>query len=79
MFHYTLPSRHIHSQTDIVPHHQKVPDFKIADSDLWHSFAQYIERKDSDLYVLEQSEGSRYTNHHQYLPSGFSHIPPMKS
>lgn len=33
----------------------------IVDCDLWHSFAQYIECKDSDLYVLEQSEGSRYT------------------
>lgn len=39
---------------------------KIADSDLWHSFAQYIERKDSDLYVLEQSEGSRYTKLTKY-------------
>lgn len=34
---------------------------EIVDSDLWHSFAQYIVCKDSDLYVLEQSEGSRYT------------------
>ena len=34
---------------------------KIVKSDLWHSFAQYIEYKESYLYVLEQSEGSRCT------------------
>lgn len=34
---------------------------EIIDSDLWHSFAQYIDNKGSDLYVLELSEGSRYT------------------
>ncbi len=39
---------------------------KIADCDLWHSFAQYIKRKDSDLYVLEQSEGSRNTKLTKY-------------
>ena len=39
---------------------------KIVDSDLWHSFAQYIAGKDSDLYVLEQSEGSRYTKLSKY-------------
>ncbi len=39
---------------------------KIVDSDLWHSFAQYIESKDSYLYVLEQSEGSRYTKLSRY-------------
>lgn len=38
----------------------------IAVSDLWHSFAQYIACKDSDLYVLEQSEGSRYTKLTKY-------------
>lgn len=38
----------------------------IVDSDLWHSFAQYIVCKDSDLYVLEQSEGSRYTQLSKY-------------
>lgn len=35
---------------------------KIVGSDLWHSFAQYIENDGSTLYVLEQSEGSRYTS-----------------
>lgn len=38
----------------------------IVDCDLWHSFAQYIARKDSNLYVLEQSEGSRYTQLSKY-------------
>lgn len=39
---------------------------KVADCDLWHSFAQYITCKDSNLYVLEQSEGSRYTKLSKY-------------
>ena len=39
---------------------------KIVDSDLWHSFAQYIKSSDSYLYVLEQSEGSRYTKLSRY-------------
>ena len=39
---------------------------KIVDCDLWHSFAQYIKSKDSDLYVLEQSEGSRFTKLTRY-------------
>lgn len=39
---------------------------KIVDCDLWHSFAQYIAEKDSYLYVLEQSEGSRYTKLSRY-------------
>lgn len=34
---------------------------EIVQSDLWHSFAQYIETSDNKLYVLEQSEGSRCT------------------
>ena len=38
----------------------------IVASDLWHSFAQYISNRDSDLYVLEQSEGSRYTKLSKY-------------
>lgn len=38
----------------------------IVASDLWHSFAQYITAKDSNLYVLEQSEGSRYTKLSKY-------------
>ena len=39
---------------------------EIVDCDLWHSFAQYIDKKGSDLYVLEQSEGSRYTKLSKY-------------
>lgn len=39
---------------------------KIIKSDLWHSFAQYIKCKESYLYVLEQSEGSRYTKLSKY-------------
>lgn len=39
---------------------------KIIDSDLWHSFAQYIKSEGSYLYVLEQSEGSRYTKLSRY-------------
>lgn len=39
---------------------------KIVASDLWHSFAQYIKCKDSSLYVLEQSEGSRCTTLSKY-------------
>lgn len=33
----------------------------VVGADLWHSFAQYIVGKDSDLYILEQSEGDRRT------------------
>ena len=39
---------------------------EIVDADLWHSFAQYIKADGSDLYVLEQSEGSRYTKLSKY-------------
>lgn len=39
---------------------------KIVRSDLWHSFAQYIKCNGSDLYVLEQSEGSRCTTLTKY-------------
>ena len=39
---------------------------KIVDADLWHSFAQYIDYKDSNLYVLEQSEGSGRTQLTRY-------------
>lgn len=34
---------------------------EITDCDLWHSFAQYITNNNSEIYVLEQSEGSRCT------------------
>ena len=33
----------------------------ITDCDLWHSFAQLIDSDSKGIYVLEQSEGSRYT------------------
>ena len=39
---------------------------EIVDADLWHSFSQYIDYKDSNLYVLEQSEGSRQTQVSKY-------------
>lgn len=39
---------------------------KIVKSDLWHSFAQYVKCKGSDLYILEQSEGSRCTKLSKY-------------
>jgi hypothetical protein len=44
----------------------------IVDCDLWHSFAQYIENDGSDLYVLEQSEGSRYTKLSKYNADSLS-------
>ena len=34
---------------------------EIIDNDLWHSFAQYVKVRDNQLYLLEQSEGSRCT------------------
>jgi len=39
---------------------------EIIDADLWHSFSQYIVNDNADLYVLEQSEGSRYTKLSKY-------------
>lgn len=39
---------------------------KIVKGDYWHSFSQYIEIKDSNIYVLEQSEGSRCTSLTKY-------------
>ena len=42
---------------------------KIVSSDLWHSFSQYIKSKDTYLYVLEQSEGSRCTKLTRYNSS----------
>lgn len=35
-------------------------------SDLYHSFAQYLAREGSDLYLLEQSEGNRRTQIKEY-------------
>ena len=43
---------------------------EIIKGDLGHSFAQYIEAKDSDLYVLELSEGARYTKLSKYNTLG---------
>ena len=54
---------------------------EIVDCDLWHSFAQYIDVKDSYLYVLEQSEGSRYTKLSRYNANDISQtkaIPVLK-
>ncbi|MGN0395136.1 MAG: leucine-rich repeat protein [Coprococcus sp.] len=47
---------------------------QIADCDLWHSFAQYITCKGSNLYVLEQSEGSRYTKLSRYNTENLNSI-----
>ncbi|MBQ8967404.1 Ig-like domain-containing protein [Ruminococcus sp.] len=34
---------------------------RVVDEDFWHSFVQFIEMDGSDLYMLQQSEGSRCT------------------
>ena len=54
----------------------------IVKSDLWHSFAQYIQNDGNDLYVLEQSEGSRYTKLRKFdaaniNPDYFSSVPSL--
>lgn len=53
---------------------------EIVDCDLWHSFAQYIKCKDSNLYVLEQSEGSRFTKLTKYNEGNLqgTSIPVLK-
>ncbi len=51
----------------------------ITDGDYWHSFAQYIKNRDSELYVLEQSEGSRYTKLSRYEAAGFDTGESIKS
>lgn len=48
---------------------------EIVDWDLWHSFAQYIACKDSDLYILEQSEGSRCTQLSKYDAATLKNTP----
>ena len=45
---------------------QRTMTGEIAQSDLWHSFAQYVKAKDNKLYLLEQSEGSRCTTLSRY-------------
>ncbi len=52
---------------------------RITDGDYWHSFAQYIKNKNSDLYVLELSEGSRYTKLSRYDADGFDTGEAIKS
>lgn len=42
---------------------------EIADCDLWHSFAQYIDSDESALYLLENSEGSARSQVTVYDPS----------
>lgn len=44
----------------------------IVDTDLWHSFAQYIKSAGDYLYVLELSEGSRYTKLSRFASGGYS-------
>lgn len=39
---------------------------QIIDGDFWHSFAQYIESRDDNLFVLEQSDGDRCTKLTKY-------------
>ncbi len=48
---------------------------KIIDADLWHSFAQYIEYKGQNLYVLEQSEGSGRTQLTKYDRNNLAGTP----
>lgn len=42
---------------------------QVADCDLWHSFAQYLDNDGSSLYLFENSEGSRISLLTQYDPS----------
>lgn len=53
---------------------------KIVDCDLWHSFAQYIKCDTNNLYVLEQSEGSRITKLTKYDADSLSnsYIPVLR-
>ena len=45
---------------------EKAMTGEIVDSNLWHSFAQYIDYKNSNFYLLELDEGSRYTKLTKY-------------
>ena len=45
---------------------------KIVKADLSHSFSQYIDQKDSNIYVLELSEGGRCTKLSKYNKSNLS-------
>ena len=45
---------------------------QIVKADLYHSFSQYIDQKDSYLYVLEQSEGGYCTKLTRYNKSNLS-------
>jgi len=38
----------------------------IGECDLWHSFAQYIQNDENNMYIHEQSEGSRYAKISRY-------------
>lgn len=44
----------------------------IVSSNLWHSFAQYIQERNGQLYVLEQSEGSRCTTVTKFNPTTYA-------
>lgn len=60
--------------------HEATMKGEIVDCDYWHSFAQYIDCKNSDLYVLEQSEGSRCTILSKYNANDLTRtsIPVLK-
>ncbi|MDE6142245.1 MAG: Ig-like domain-containing protein, partial [Bacilli bacterium] len=47
---------------------------RLVDADLWHSFAQYIDYKGDNLYLLEQSEGSRATYLTKYDKTDFKGV-----
>lgn len=47
----------------------------VVSADLWHSFAQYIGLKGSDLYVLQQSEGSRCVTLAKFDPANIESYP----
>lgn len=53
---------------------KKTMQGNIVAADLSHSFAQYIRSKDDNLYVLEQSEGSRRTQLTQYTANSFKKV-----
>lgn len=41
---------------------------QVADCDLWHSFSQYLDNDGESIYMLEESEGSRYSLLTRYDP-----------
>ena len=53
---------------------------RIYDADLWHSFSQDLAADDSgNLYLIEESEGSRATKVSKYYPNGgCEYVMPLK-